>query len=152
MQQASFNSKTPGLELKNSAKFSSRHLAEPANIQIFIKMSAMHGHDHTLFDKLLWCLGSSPIFVCYQRLIARKIAKLFQLQSCCLTFYKVCGINDVSGGSVLRLFAASSGRAIFTTTTLFMCVKLPAKTYFGPFHGSPHHPPAAYLEVNLICQ
>jgi hypothetical protein len=40
-------------------------------------LTAIGGHDRQLFDKLLWCLVSSPIFVRCQRLIARKIAELF---------------------------------------------------------------------------
>ena len=38
-------------------------------------------------------------------------------------FYEACGINDVSRGSVLCLFAASFGDAIFSTTTLVVCAK-----------------------------
>ena len=75
-----------------------------------------------LFDKLLWCLvGSSPIFVRCQCLIARKIAELFSSNRGISQFYEACGINDVkSRGSVLCLFAASSGGAVFTATTLFV--------------------------------
>ena len=75
-----------------------------------------------LFDKLLWCLvGSSPIFVRCQCLIARKIAELFSSNRGMSQFYEACGINDVrSRGSVLCLFAASSGGAVFTATTLFV--------------------------------
>jgi len=38
-------------------------------------------------------------------------------------FYEACGIDDVSRGSVLCLFAASFGGAIFTATTLVVCAK-----------------------------
>ena len=71
-----------------------------------------------------WCLVSSPIFECCQRLIARKIAEIFSSNWAMSQFYEACGINDVSTGSVLCLFAASFGSAVFTATTL-LCVPKP---------------------------
>jgi predicted metal-binding protein len=38
-------------------------------------------------------------------------------------FYEACGIDDVSRGSVLCLFAASFGGAVFTATTLVVCAE-----------------------------
>ncbi len=58
-------------------------------------------HDRQLFDNILWCLVTSPIFVRCQRLI----------------------IDDMSTGSVLCLFAASFGGAVFTATTLVVCAE-----------------------------
>ena len=55
--------------------------------------------------------------------MARKIAELFSSNCAMSQFYKACGINDVSRGSVWCLFAASFGGAIFTATTLFVCAK-----------------------------
>ena len=87
-------------------------------------LTPIGGHDHQLFDKLLWCLVSSPIFVRCQRLIARKIAELFSSNRAMSQFYEACGIDDVSTGSMLCLFAACFGIAIFTATTL-VCVMKP---------------------------
>jgi hypothetical protein len=70
-------------------------------------LTAKDGHDRPLFDKLLWCLVSSPIFVLYQHLTARKIAELFSSNHAMSQFYEACSINDVRRGSVLCLFAAS---------------------------------------------
>ena len=39
-------------------------------------------------------------------------------------FYEACGINDVSRGFVLCLFAAKFGGAIFTATSLVVCAEL----------------------------
>ena len=86
-------------------------------------VTAKDGHDRPLLDKLLWCLVSSPIFVCCQRLIARKIAELFSTNRAVSQLYQAWGIDDVSRGSVLCLFAASFGGAIFTATTLNVCAK-----------------------------
>ena len=86
-------------------------------------VTAKDGHDRPLLDKLLWCLVSSPIFVCCQRLIARKIAELFSFNRVVSQSHEACGINDVSRGSVLCRFAVSSRGAVFTTTTLFVCAK-----------------------------
>jgi hypothetical protein len=77
-------------------------------------LTAKDVHDRPLFEKLLWCLASSPIFVHCQRLIARKIAELFSSNCAMSQFYKASSIDDVSRGSVLCLFAASFGGAIFT--------------------------------------
>ena len=38
-------------------------------------------------------------------------------------FYEACGIDDMNRGSVLCLFAASFGGAVFTATTLVVCAK-----------------------------
>ncbi len=38
-------------------------------------------------------------------------------------FYEACGIDDVSRRSVLCLYAASFGGAVFTATTLVVCAK-----------------------------
>jgi len=48
---------------------------------ILNSLTAKDGHDRPLFDKVLWCLVSSPIFVRCQHLIARKIAELFNSNS-----------------------------------------------------------------------
>ena len=88
---------------------------------ILNSLTAKDGHDRPLFDKLLWCLVSSPIFVHCQHLIARKIAELFNSNSAMSQFNEDCGINDVSRGSVLCIFAASFGGAVSTTTTLVVC-------------------------------
>ena len=79
-------------------------------------LTAKDGHDRPLFDKLLCCLVSSPIFV------ARKIAELFSSNRAMSQFYEACGINDVSRGSMLCRFAASFGGANFTATTLVLVV------------------------------
>ena len=39
-------------------------------------------------------------------------------------FYEACGIDDVSTGSVLCLFAASFRGAIFTATIMVVCAKI----------------------------
>ena len=65
-------------------------------------LTAKDSHDRPLFDKLLCCLVSSPIFV------ARKIAELFSSNRAISQFYEACGIDDVSRGSALcRLLLAS---------------------------------------------
>ena len=89
----------------------------------FNSLTAIGGHDRQLFNKLLWCLVSLPIFVCCQCLIARKIAELFSSNCAMSQLYKACSIDDVSRGSVLCLFAASFGGALFTITTLVVCAK-----------------------------
>ncbi len=38
-------------------------------------------------------------------------------------FYEACGIDDVNRGSVLCIFAASFGGAVFTATTLVVYAK-----------------------------
>ena len=88
---------------------------------VFNSLTAKGGHDRPLFDKLLWCLVISPIFVCCQRLIARKIADLFSSNRAMSQCYEACGIDVMSRGSVLCLFAASFGGAAFTATTLVVC-------------------------------
>ena len=80
-------------------------------------------HDRQLFDKLLWCLVSSPIFVSCQRLMPRKIAELFNSNRAMSQFYEAGGIDDVSRGSVMCLYAASFGGAVFTATTLVVCAE-----------------------------
>ena len=88
-------------------------------------LTAKDVHDRPLFEKLLWCLASSPIFVHCQRLIARKIAELFSSNCAMSQFYEACGIDDVSRGSVLCLFAASLevpfSLPTATATTLVVC-------------------------------
>jgi hypothetical protein len=88
---------------------------------ILNSLTAKDGHGRPFFDKLVWCLVRSPIFVCCQRLIARKIAELFSSNSAISQFYEDCGINDESRGSVLFSFATSFGGAVFTATTLVVC-------------------------------
>ena len=84
----------------------------------------MDCHDRPFFDKLLWCLVSSPMFVHCQQLIARKTSKLFSSNRAVSQFYEACGIDDVtSRGSVVCLFAANFGGAVFTATALFVCAK-----------------------------
>ena len=90
--------------------------------RLTLTAKAKDGHDRLLFDKLLRCLVSSPIFVRCQRLIARKIAELFSSNRAMSQFYEACGINDVSRGSMLCRFAASFGGANFTATTLVLVV------------------------------
>jgi hypothetical protein len=96
-----------------------KHLNNMAEyfVGVVNSLTAVGGHDHQLFDKLLWCSVSSPIFVRCQCLIARKIAELFSSNRAMSQFYKACGINDVSTGSVLCLFAASLRGAVFTAAT-----------------------------------
>ena len=50
--------------------------------------------------------------------------ELFSSNRAMSQFYEACGINDVSRGSVLCLFAASFGGAIFTATTLVVCAEI----------------------------
>ena len=54
-------------------------------------------------------------------MIARKIAELFSSNRAMSQFYEDCSINEVGRGSVLCLFTASFGGAIFTDTTLVVC-------------------------------
>ena len=91
------------------------------NTSAINSLTAIGGHDRQLFDKLLWCLVSSPIFVRCQRLMPRKIAELFSSNRAMSQSYEACGIDDVSRGSVLCLFAVSFGGAVFTATTLVVC-------------------------------
>ena len=84
----------------------------------------MDRHDCPFVGKLLWCLVSSPMFVHCQQLIARKTSKLFSSHRAVSQLHKACGIDDVtSRGSVVFLFAASFGGAVFTATTLFVCAE-----------------------------
>ena len=91
--------------------------------RLTLTAKAKDGHDRLLFDKLLRCLVSSPIFVRCQRLIARKIAELFSSNRAMSQFYEACGIDDVSRGSVSCLFAAIFEGAIFTVTTFVVCAE-----------------------------
>ncbi len=81
----------------------------PAGTDLAVNsLTAIGGHDRQLFNKLLWCLVSSPIFVRWQCLIARKIAELFSSNRAMLQFYEACGIDDMSRGFVLCLLLLAS--------------------------------------------
>jgi len=70
-------------------------------------LPAIGAHERQLFDKLLWGLVTSTIFVRFLRLIARKLAELFRFHRAMTQFYEACGIDDVSRGSVSCLLNAS---------------------------------------------
>jgi len=67
---------------------------------------AIGAHEHQLFDKLLWGLVTSTIFVRCQRLIARKLAVLFGFNRGVRPFYAACCFDDASRGSVSCLLNA----------------------------------------------
>ena len=76
-------------------------------MQALNSLTAIDAHEHQLFDKLLWGLVTSTIFVHCSRLIARKLAVLFGIDRGIPTFYAARCFDDVSRGSVLCLLNAS---------------------------------------------
>jgi hypothetical protein len=50
-------------------------------------MAAIDAHERQVFEKLLWGLVSSTIFVRCLRLIARKLAELFSFLAVILNLY-----------------------------------------------------------------
>jgi hypothetical protein len=106
-----------------SGRHGHRFWRKKSSCGVVTSLTAKDGHDRPLFDKLLRCLLSSPIFVRCQRLIAKKLDEFFSSNRAISQFYKACGINDVSRGSILCLFAASFGGANFTATTLVVCAQ-----------------------------
>ena len=71
------------------------------------RITAIGAHERQLFDKLLWGLLTSTIFVRCLRLIARKLAVLFGFNRGVRPFYAACCFDDVSRGSVSCLLNAS---------------------------------------------
>ncbi len=79
----------------------------------------MVAHERPLFDKLLWRLVTSTIFVCCWRLIARKLAELFGFNRGIRPFFAGCCFDELSRGSVLCLLNASFGKQFHNATTQF---------------------------------
>ena len=75
-------------------------------------LTAMDGHNHPLFNELLWWFVMLTHFVHCYHLIARKLAVLFSFNWGVRTFYGARCIDKVSRGSVLCLLNASFGTAI----------------------------------------
>ncbi len=75
-------------------------------------LTAMDGRDRPLNNALRACVVSPWIFVCYQRLMARKIAELFGLNSGIRPFYAACCFDELSRGSVSCLLNASFKTAV----------------------------------------
>ena len=67
----------------------------------------MGAHERPLFDKLLWRLVTSTIFVRSLRLIAKKLAELFCFHRSVRTFYAACSFDELSRGFVSCLLNAS---------------------------------------------
>ncbi len=74
--------------------------------------TAVDGCDRHFFDKLFCRLVTSPFFVCFKHLIARKLAELFGFNRSIRPFYAVCCFDELSKGSVSCLLNASFGTAI----------------------------------------
>jgi hypothetical protein len=74
---------------------------------------------YSLNNDLLWWLVTSPIFLCCQGLIARKIVELFGYNCGIQPFYAACHFNELSRGSVLCLSNTSFETVISQTTTHF---------------------------------
>jgi len=70
-------------------------------------LTAIDAHERQFFDKLLWGLVTSTIFVRCYRLIARKLAVLFGFNRSVRPFCAACCFDDVSRGSVSCLLNAS---------------------------------------------
>jgi hypothetical protein len=75
-------------------------------------LTAIDGHDRQYFNKLRACVVSPWIFVCYQRLMARKIAEFFGLNRGVGPFYTACCFDELSRGSFLCLLNASFKTAV----------------------------------------
>ncbi len=79
----------------------------------------MVAHEQPLFDKLLWRLVTSTIFVRCQRLIARKLAELFGFNRGVRPFFAACCFDELSRGSISCLLDASFGKRFHNATTRF---------------------------------
>jgi hypothetical protein len=87
------------------------------------------------FEKLLWGLVTSTIFVRCQRLIARKLAVLFCFNHNVRLFYAACCFDDVSRGSVSCLLNASFVKRFHNATTRFFTPKLMTMASSGAIRG-----------------
>ncbi len=104
-------------------------------------LTAKGGHDRPLFDKLLWWLVTSAIFVRYQRLIARKLAVLFGFNCGSGPFYAACCFDALSRESFSCLLNASfkTGVSLHNTTTLFFEPKSMTMASAGAIRGKYSH-------------
>ncbi len=68
-------------------------------------LTAMDGHDRSLFTYLRGTVVSCQIFIHSQSLIARWTCNDFSLPAVACNFYKACCIDDMSRGSKSYLFA-----------------------------------------------
>jgi hypothetical protein len=75
-------------------------------------LTAIGGHDRPLIYELRARVVSLRIFVRYQRLMARKIAELFGLNSSVQPFYAACCFDELSRGSFSCLLNASFKTAV----------------------------------------
>jgi hypothetical protein len=72
----------------------------------------MDACERPLNNELHWWLVTSPIFVHYSRLMARKIAELFSFNGGVCPFYAACRFGELSRGFVSCLLNASFKTAI----------------------------------------
>ena len=90
----------------------SEHVVALFFSDVFNSLTAIDAREHQLFNKLLWPLVTSPIFVRCQRLMTRKIDDLFGLNHGLRRFYAACCFDELSRWSVLCLLNASFKTAV----------------------------------------
>ena len=102
--------------------FVHRHKKCPLNAPLGgkeLQQTAMDGHEHQLFDNLLWWLVTLTIFVHCQRLIAKKLAEFFSFHCGIRPFYTACCFDELSRGFVSCLLNASFRKRFRNATTRF---------------------------------
>ena len=115
------------------------------------RITAIDNHDHQLFNELHCSLVTSPIFVHYQRLIARKIAELFGFNSGIwpLTLLHACSFDELGRGFVGCLLSPRFGKQFHGGNT--WTLKLMTMVSVGAY-GANTHPMLACLGIYWIGQ
>ena len=84
----------------------------------------MDAHERPLFDKILWWLATSTVFVRCKHLIARKFAEFFRLHHGVRPFYAACRFDELSRWSISCFLNTSVGKRFHNATTQIVYAKI----------------------------